>query len=48
MAAGVDSLENITDSISGNGESFRRRGCVLRVSIRYDNWRRTWFGTTYV
>ncbi|KAL5496680.1 hypothetical protein EMCRGX_G013018 [Ephydatia muelleri] len=45
-AAGVESLEKPSDSISSNGRSFRKRGCVLQVNIFYHNWLSTWFHTS--
>ena len=44
-AAGVESLDEISDAVSARGRSFRERGCVLRVTIFYENWYCTWFGT---
>lgn len=45
-AAGMEGLDDVSDSVNANGRSFRERGCVLRVSIFYQNWYSTIFGTT--
>ena len=47
-AAGLFDLEATSDAIGEGNESYRERGCVIRVSIAYDNWRKTLFGTQYV
>jgi hypothetical protein len=44
-AAGLFDLEATSDAISAGNESYRERGCVIRVSIAYDNWRKTLIGT---
>lgn len=46
-AAGVKSLDETSDSVNAKGQPYRKRGCVLRVSIFYQNWYDTWFGTRY-
>ena len=47
-AAGVVSLDESSDAVSARGRSIRERGCVLRVTIFYENWYSTWLGTRYV
>eukprot|EP00800_Vazella_pourtalesii_P010017 TRINITY_DN25165_c0_g1_i1.p1 TRINITY_DN25165_c0_g1~~TRINITY_DN25165_c0_g1_i1.p1 ORF type:complete len:410 (+),score=65.43 TRINITY_DN25165_c0_g1_i1:48-1232(+) len=44
-AAGIDTLDQESDSLSGEGESFRMRGLILKVSIYYTNHEHKWFGT---
>ena len=44
-AAGMKGLDDVSDSVNAKGRSYRERGCVLRVSIFYQNWYNTWFGT---
>lgn len=43
-AAGVGSLDQLSDVVDARGRSFRQRGCILRVTIYYQNWRSTWLG----
>eukprot|EP00117_Sycon_ciliatum_P014807 scpid69513/ scgid5034/ P2X receptor E len=38
-------LDIMSDTPNAKGESYRNRGCVLRVSIVYENDRHLWFGT---
>jgi hypothetical protein len=45
-ASGLHSLDWESDSVSSRGRSYRERGCILRVSIFYQNWFNTWLGTT--
>ena len=47
-ASGLSSLDWESDSVTSQGRSYRERGCILRVSIFYQNWFNTWLGTTYV
>ena len=47
QAAGVGSLEKMSDIVDARGRSFRQRGCILRVNIFYHNWQDTWIGTRY-
>ena len=44
-AAGIDTLDQLSDSLSGDGESYRMRGLILKVSIYYTNHEHKWFGT---
>lgn len=44
-AAGMKGLDEVSDSVNAKGRSYRERGCVLRVSIFYQNWYNTWYGT---
>ena len=44
-AGGVASLDLPSDSINSKGKTFRERGMVLQVTIYYQNWFDTWFGT---
>ena len=45
MAAGIDTLDQVSDALSGQGESYRMRGLILKISIYYTNHEHTWFGT---
>lgn len=47
-AAGVDSLEQESDAVNAQGRTIRERGCILRVTIHYQNWFSTWLGTRCV
>ena len=47
-AAGVESLDVAADSVNARDRSFRERGLILRVTVTYNNWRKSWFGTGYV
>ena len=47
-AAGVDSLDQESDAVSAKGRTIRERGCILRVTIHYQNWFSTWLGTRCV
>ena len=44
-AAGIDTLDQKSDSLSGDSESYRMRGLILKVSIYYTNHEHKWFGT---
>ncbi|KAI6659357.1 hypothetical protein LOD99_15028 [Oopsacas minuta] len=44
-AAGIDTLDQLSDSLSGDSESFRMRGLILKISIYYTNHEHKWFGT---
>ena len=44
-ASGTSGLDMPSDAINSRGRSLREKGCVLRVSIFYQNWYSTWFGT---
>ena len=44
-AAGINTLDEKSDSLSGDGESYRMRGLILKVSIYYTNYEHYWFGT---
>nr|ADV31315.1 P2X receptor [Pleurobrachia bachei] len=46
MASGLGSLDDTSDSPNGNGKSFRRKGCLLIVTLFYENTLSTWWGTT--
>jgi hypothetical protein len=45
-ASGLHSLDWESDSESSRSRSYRERGCILSVSIFYQNWFNTWLGTT--
>lgn len=45
LAAGVTSLDDPSDILDARGRSFRQRGCILRVTIFYQNWMSTWMGS---
>jgi hypothetical protein len=45
LAAGVQSLDEPSDILDARGRSFRQRGCILRVTIFYQNWMSMWIGT---
>lgn len=45
-ASGLYSLDWESDSVTSRGRTYRERGCILRVSIFYQNWFHTWLGTT--
>ena len=45
LAAGVNSLDEVSDALNAKGKSFRRHGLVLHVTIKYTNTNETWFGT---
>ena len=47
-ASGLNSLDSESDSVTSRGRSYRERGCILRVSIFYQNWFSTWLGITSV
>ena len=47
-AAGLESLDEISDVLDARGRSFRERGCVLRVTVFYQNWMDTWVGARWV
>ena len=47
-AAGVQSLDQPSDDLDARGRSFRERGCVLRVTIYYQNWMSTLVGARLV
>ncbi|XP_031571525.1 P2X receptor E-like [Actinia tenebrosa] len=44
-AAGVTSLDDISDAVNAKGKSYRRHGIVLHVVIGYYNAEKTWLGT---
>ena len=44
LAAGVSSLDQPSDVLDARGRSFRQRGCILRVTIFYQNWMSVWMG----
>ena len=44
-AAGIETLDQKSDSLSGDGESYRMRGLILKVTIYYTNHEHYWFGT---
>lgn len=44
-AAGVISLDDMSDAINAKGKSYRRHGIVLHVVIGYHNAEKTWLGT---
>ena len=44
-AGGVAGLDTPSDSVNAKGQTVRQRGIVLIVSIYYQNWFNTWFGT---
>ena len=43
-AAGVESLDAPSDAANARGRNFRERGCILQVTIFYNNWNFRWFG----
>lgn len=45
LAGGVAGLDVKSDAINAKGQNIRQRGAILRVSIYYQNWFNTWFGT---
>ena len=45
QAGGVSSLDEKSDAVNAKGQTIRQRGAILRVSIHYQNWYNTWFGT---
>ena len=47
-AAGVKSLEEVSDALNAKGKTHRRHGLVLHVTIKYTNTHGTWFGSGYV
>ena len=47
-AAGVASLDELSDALNAKGKPFRRHGIVLHVAIHYQNADSTFFGTGYV
>lgn len=44
-AGGVVSLDQPSDSVNSKGKTIRERGMILQVTIYYQNWFKTWFGT---
>ena len=44
-AAGVESLDQVSDALNANGKTYRRHGLVLHVTIEYTNTDGNWFGT---
>ena len=44
-AAGVRSLEQVSDALNAKGKTYRRHGLVLHVTIKYTNTDGNWFGT---
>ncbi|XP_063677400.1 P2X receptor A-like isoform X2 [Bolinopsis microptera] len=45
-ASGMGSLDDISDSPNGNNKSFRRKGCLMLVTIFYHNILSSMLGTT--
>lgn len=45
-ASGLYSLDWESDLVSSRGRTYRERGCILRVTIFYQNWFNAWLGTT--
>ena len=41
-AAGVQTLDQPADGLDARGRSYRERGCILRVTIFYQNWMSRW------
>lgn len=48
QAGGVSSLDEKSDAVNAKGQTIRQRGAILRVSIHYQNWYNTWFGTSEI
>ena len=44
-AGGMSGLDEPSDALNAKGQSIRQRGVVIIVSIYYQNWFNTWFGT---
>jgi hypothetical protein len=46
LAAGnIDTLDQPSTAISAKGKSIRERGLIVKITIHYQNWFFTWFGT---
>ncbi len=44
-ASGLESLDETSDVLDARGRTFRQRGCILRVTVFYQNWMDAWVGT---
>ena len=47
-AAGLETLDLPSDAVKAKGRSFREQGLILKVTIFYQNWFTTRFGTRSV